>query len=573
LINDTGIVSTEEVAAVSDTEGPPAGVSNALRRPITRRSFIAGAGSAVLLAACGSSGNKNATGPTTTAGSTTSTGGAAAINPNPATKTIKVAVTTLEEQYPDPGSVVGGNLFPVLWNVADGLLNNNLAGNLVPGLATSWTVSPDHLTWTFNLRSGVLMQDGSPFTATDVKTAIDRVTGPMASNPRFVGWVPLQAVFDSVTVINPMQVQIKTKVPYGSLTSSIPAPIATNYYNSVGETHFENFPIAAGPFKFVSQQLNTSMTFSRFDGFWDKTRLTNFPNLIMDIIPDASTKIAAIETGQVDVACGLDPVSATQLASQSNIRLLRNPESAQATVYFPANWNTTAPSPFKDLRVRKALLMAVDRAGIAKSLYRGYGSVPANVTFPTTLGYDTTTKPYPYDPGQAKQLLQQAGAAGLHIDFTSYSATSSITDIQSLVQAIASYWQQVGCKVNVNIVDAATYLPKVRDHAYGGAVILGSPAQFFFDPGNYYVFYHTKGAYSGVSNPELDTIINQMRASTDVAVRTSLAGQMGSILYNQLYGLPMVDLDEVHAIGPHVASWQLMAGNPYPGPFWRMEAK
>ena len=114
---------------MSDTEGPLAGVSNALRRPITRRSFIAGAGSAVLLAACGSSGNKNATGPTTTAGSTTSTGGSAAINPNPATKTIKVAVTTLEEQYPDPGSVVGGNLFPVLWNVADSLLNLNLAGH------------------------------------------------------------------------------------------------------------------------------------------------------------------------------------------------------------------------------------------------------------------------------------------------------------------------------------------------------------------------------------------------------------------------------------------------------------
>ena len=559
---------------MSDTEGPHSSNTDPLRRPITRRGFIAGAGSAVLLAACGSSGNKNATGPTTTAaGSTTSTGGAAAINPNPATKTIKVAVTTLEEQYPDPGSVVGGNLFPVLWNVADSLLNLNLAGQLVPGLATSWTVSPDQLTWTFNLRSGVLMQDGSPFTATDVKTSIDRVTGPMASNPRFVGWVPLQAVFESVTVVNPMTVQVKTKVPYGSLPQSIPAPIATNYYNRVGETHYENFPIAAGPFKFESQQLNTSMTFSRFDGFWDKTRLPNFPNLIFEIIPDASTKIAAIETGQVDAACGLDPVSAVQLSSQQNVRLLRDPETAQATVYFPAVWNNSEPSPFKDVRVRKALLMAVDRAGIAKSLYRGFGSVPANVTFPTTLGYDTTSKPYPYDPGQAKQLLQEAGAAGLHIDFTSYGATSSVTDIGSLVQAIASYWQQVGCKVTVNIVDAATYLPKVRDHAYGGAVILGSPAQFFNDPGNYYVFYHTKGAYSAVSNPELDAIITQMRASTDQAKRISLSGQMGSILYNQLYGLPMVDLDTVNAIGPHVASWQLMAGNPYPGPYWRMEAK
>jgi peptide/nickel transport system substrate-binding protein len=402
---------------VPDTEGAHSSITDALRRPLTRRSLLAGAGSAALLAACGSSGNKNATGPTTTAaGSTTSTGGAAAINPNPATKTIKVAVTTLEEQYPDPEGVVGGNLFPVLWSVADSLLNLNLAGHYVPGLATSWTISPDQLTWTFNLRSGVLMQDGSPFTATDVKTAIDRVTGPMASMPRFVGWAPFQAVFESVTVINPMQVQITTKTPYGSLAPGVPPPIATNYYNTVGESHFENFPIAAGPFKFVSQQLNTSMTFSRFDGFWDKTRLPNFPNLIMDIIPDPSTKIAAIETGSVDVACGLDPVSAAQLASQPNIRLLRNPESAQATVYFPANWNTTEPSPFKDLRVRKALLMAVDRAGIAKSLYRGYGSAPANVTFPTTVGYDTTSKPYPYDPGQAKQLLHQAGADGLQFD-------------------------------------------------------------------------------------------------------------------------------------------------------------
>src|SRR5215467_11934902 len=94
-------VLTEEVAAVSDSEGAPFSIPSALRRPITRRSFIAGAGSAVLLAACGSSGtNKNASGSATTLGSSgaTATGGTAAINPNPATKTIKVAVTTLEEQ-------------------------------------------------------------------------------------------------------------------------------------------------------------------------------------------------------------------------------------------------------------------------------------------------------------------------------------------------------------------------------------------------------------------------------------------------------------------------------------------
>jgi ABC-type transport system substrate-binding protein len=155
LINVNGVVPTEEVEAVSDIDGAQSRVSSALRRQITRRSFIAGAGSAVLLAACGSSGtNKNAAGSATTLGST---GGTAAINPNPATKTIKVAVTTLEEQYPDPESVVGGNLFPVLWNVADSLLNLNLAGHEVPGLATSWSVSADQLTWTFNLRPGVLM--------------------------------------------------------------------------------------------------------------------------------------------------------------------------------------------------------------------------------------------------------------------------------------------------------------------------------------------------------------------------------------------------------------------------------
>ena len=199
--------------------------------------------------------------------------------------------------------------------------------------------------------------------------------------------------------------------------------------------------------------------------------------------------------------------------------------------------------------------------------------MPANVTFPTTLGYDTTSKPYPYDPGQAKQLLQQAGAAGLHIDFTSYSATSSVTDIGSLVQAIASYWQQVGCKVNVNIVDAATYLPKVRDHAYGGAVILGSPAQFFNDPGNYYVFYHTKGAYSAVSNPELDSHhyadARQYRSSqAGLPVGPDGLDPVQPAL-RPAHGGP----GQVNAIGPHVASWQLMAGNPYPGPYWRMEAK
>jgi peptide/nickel transport system substrate-binding protein len=223
--------------------------------------------------------------------------------------------------------------------------------------------------------------------------------------------------------------------------------------------------------------------------------------------------------------------------------------------------------------VRKALLLAIDRQGMADSLYKGFGTVPNNVTFPTTLGHDTSLKPYPYDPAQAKQLLKAAGQENLSIDFTTYSATSSFPNVQTLVQAVAGYWKQIGVKVNITVLDGSTYLPKVRDHAYRGAIVLGSPAITFFDPLNFYVFYKSTGPYSTISDPAMDKVFDQIAAATSQESKAAVAKQMSDMLYNNLWGLPIVSVDSIHAIGPHVDSWQLMRGNPYSGPFWKLEAK
>src|SRR3954462_11294683 len=185
----------------------------------TRRSVLlgsAGAGLAALLAACGgdnkSSGSSTTAGANTTApssgtGSSTSAGGpgssastAPAARTEAKTETITIGVPSLQEAFVDPHWAVGGLIFPLMWAIAEFLYTPNQDGKYVPNLATGFELSADKLTWTFKLREGVKMHDGSAFTANDVKTAVDRVVGSDA----FTHYANFKSFVTGATVIDPL---------------------------------------------------------------------------------------------------------------------------------------------------------------------------------------------------------------------------------------------------------------------------------------------------------------------------------------------------------------------------------
>jgi peptide/nickel transport system substrate-binding protein len=436
-------------------------------------------------------------------------------------------------------------------------------------MATGYEISDDSLTWTFTLRDDILMHDGSLFTAADVKTAIDRILG----SDDFAHLATFKSIVTGAEVIDDTTVAITTNKPYATLLSDMPAPIPTDYYNEVGEEGFRAAPMAAGAWKFVSQELNASVTYERFDDFFDPERKPNFTTLIYQIVPEESARLAGVQTGDLDMAFGLTPLSAQQLEGVEGVRVIESPDTGQGFIFPLDLLRPDEPSPLLDRRVREALLISVDRESIAETLYAGFARVPAGSLPPTTLGYDPDLVPYPYDPDRARQLLEEAGASGITLQLNSYNATPTIPDVVKLVETIAAFWGQIGIDVELNVGETASILGPWRDRTLPGTGFLAGPSQFYDEPSRLAAsFFSSAASYSTVADPELDALVAELDQAVNLEERAAIGRQFSDILYEELYGLPMILVSSLIAVGPNVANFEPMLGSPYAGPVWSLQA-
>jgi len=489
---------------------------------------------------------------------------------------LTVGVATLEGQWIDP--MQARNSLPTAWirnAVGEGLVRQEVDGSWVPALATGWKISADELTWTFTLREGVLMHDGSHFSANDVKTSIDRVVRESAANPD--NWTTYlggySTAIEKVVVIDDLTVAVTTNRPYPNLAKDSPVPIATAYYEKVGEEAFAKSPVAAGAFKFLSASANNSITVVRFDQFWDEKRRPNFKTLTMKVVPDESTRVSGLLSGQLDVIQGLSPNSAALLEGADDVKIVPSESASVAYVQMLDN-RTEADSPLKNLRVRQALLMAIDREAMAKSLYQGRASVPATPFLTTTLGYDPNLEPYPFDPDQAQRILEEEGAAGLTVELHSYNATSGIPDVGKFVEAITGYWENIGVNVKVDLVDTATYISNLYDANYTGAAVLTSQGNYVSEPSGFIPTFHTRdGIMTPHSDTRYDVLLDNISSAMNDSDRERYASELNELMYDTLYVLPILRLQSTVATGPRVAQFRRQIASPIAEPFWYLEAK
>ena len=508
---------------------------------------------------------------TTAAGASSTTAGAVGSAPAAAarteakTETITIGVPSLQEAFVDPHWAVGGLIFPLLWAISESLYTPNQDNKYVPNLATGFDLSADKLTWTFHLRDGVKMHDGSAFTANDVKTAIDRVVGSDA----FTHLANFKSFVTGATVIDPLTVAVQTSKPYATLVVDMIAPIATDYYNTVGDAKFKTNPVAAGPWKFVSQELNANVKYERHDDYFDPARKPNWKKLVYAIVPDESSRVAGVQTGTLDIAYGLTASSADSLKGASGVTINENKGTGLGYCMMYDNNFPDQDSPLKDVNVRKALLMAVDRDSIAKTLYKGFASTPTSNVPTVTPGFNPDTKALPYDPDGAKKMLAAAGQSNLSLQLSTYAATSTVPDIQKLTETIAAFWSAIGVNATLNVADAATYLPQFRNKQLKGACMIAGPTSFYIEPNRLAAtsFFWSKAPYTTiVGDTTIDGIVDQLNGELDADKRATLGRQLGDYLDEQMFGLPMILVSSLVATGPNIESLGFIKGNPYAGP-------
>jgi peptide/nickel transport system substrate-binding protein len=303
----------------------------------------------------------------------------------------------------DPANYRDRETETVIRNMFDGLVTRTHDGRVVPELAVSWE-TPNDTTFIFRLRQGVRFHNGDPMTADDVVFTFNRILAPDGvdgkPSPRQGLVAPLQKIekVDEYTVrmtlANPgpafLQLLVHTQI------------IPKRYYEQVGFAGFNEKPVGAGPFRFVSAKLDSEIVMERFDEYWGgpvAVRRAVFRN-----VPEPATRIAALRSGELHIIQAVPVDSVASLGSDSNLQV----KSVQGTRLYMIELNNQR---ITDKRVRQALNYAVNWDEILKELYMGTAHRVSTALLPSGVGYHSTLKPYPYDPNKAKELLRAAGYA------------------------------------------------------------------------------------------------------------------------------------------------------------------
>lgn len=460
----------------------------------------------------------------------------------------------------DPHWSTLGSQAEALRHVFDTLVDADETVQLKPGLAVSWTALDD-TTWEFKLREGVSFHDGTPFTAEDVKFSIERipaVTGPMPMT-LYTKYV------ESVEIVDDYTLRIKTKGMAPSLpndfTRLFVVPSETGMEAGNEEFNSGEKAIGTGPYKFVSWQPKGDLVLQRNDDYWGDAPA--WQKVTRREIPDDAARVAALKSRQVDM---INYVPATDYLAMQNdssldtfvsdsIYILNIAPSVKDEEPQPikVNGQPIDGNPLQDLRVRKALDLAINRDVLVRVVLEGLGT-PANQLMPEGFfGYSANIPAPEYDIDQAKSLLAEAGYPdGFEIDFT--CTNNRVPGDAVVCEALAQMWSRLGLTVNAQALNGTVYFPAAQREEYtmtmsAWGTLTGEAAY------TYGALVHTKdpekgfGNFnrSGYSNPEFDRVFSEGSQTLDPEGRRKLYEQASEIAMEDRALIPTVILQSVWA--------------------------
>jgi peptide/nickel transport system substrate-binding protein len=362
----------------------------------------------------------------------------------------------------DPPQVTDLNSARVTKRMFEGLIAQELGSyKLVPGLAKSWEISKDGLTYTFNLRENVKFHDGTPFTAETVKFCFDRQMneqGPYyktGTYPYVKGFLGNVA---GVEVVNPLTLQIRLKTPLTPFLQYLAHQSLYVYSPEALKKHGKDIvknPVGTGPFKLETWEPGVKVVLARNDQYWGgapKIRQAIYVPII-----EAQARLAAIKTGEIDMTIDVPPDSLDALRKDPDVVVA---EANSSAVWYVA-LNTRHPI-LKDRRVRQALNYAVNKEAMIRDILKGTAIV---ATSPMSPAYGSFHEPqvtrYPYDPEKAKALLKDAGYPnGFELTFLVPESGSGMQSPVEMGTVIQANLAAVGVKAKIQTMEWGAYLKK-----------------------------------------------------------------------------------------------------------------
>lgn len=457
----------------------------------------------------------------------------------------------------------------VVFTMCEAILQQQADGSIKPGLGD--VASPDPTTFVITLKDGVKFWDGTPMTAEDVVFSLGR-----ARDPKLGGFYP--QVFTRVKDIKatgPLEVTVTMTQPdywFRSELSSLPGVVVSQAYVTKQGEKFgtvDGGTMCTGPFKLESWKTGQGVTVVRNDAYWNPALKGKVTKVTFKGYSDDAAATAAFQTGELTGSYPLQITTLDQLRTSDKVNVYRGP-SGVSDAFIVSSFK----GALGDVKVRRALSMAIDRQGLIDQIYKGTARLPRSLFNPGTWGYapDVFSKGWDALPDPkldlegAKALIKEAGAEGKTITL---GTSAELAAVNTEAQAVQSAAQAIGLKANLESVSAANYInffidPEARKKVDG---FFTNNYGDYSDPAALMSTLALKEGsqnYAGYSNPQVVAALEAARSEADDAKRAQHVVDAQKLVTDDVAWIPMSAPDVVLIMNKEItgapASFQYMFG-------------
>ncbi|MBU8544614.1 MULTISPECIES: ABC transporter substrate-binding protein [Roseomonadaceae] len=469
----------------------------------------------------------------------------------------------------DPHFSSAGQHASALRNIFDALVRRSADMELQPNLALSWR-SIDTTTWEFALRRDVRWHDGTPFTAADVKFSVERIPTVVAGTGGLAAYV---RSIKSAEVVDDHTVRFTTHGPAPTLVAELDRVFIVQARAAQGADNATfragTAAVGTGPYRYVSWEPRGDLVLERFDGYWGERPAHG--RVTFREIGNDSARVSALLAGDVDVINYVPPSAVSTLARNAQVAVVQAPSiyvfllhpdgRDQSPLVTDNEGKPFAVSPFRDVRVRRALSLSINRQGMARNIMEGLAE-PANTPLPASFfGVPPNARTLRYDPAEARRLLAEAGyprgfKVQLHCTNDRFAGDARVC--AALGQSLA----QIGITAEVNALPTSVYFTNYTrgdfSLAMNGWGTLTGDATYMLAS-----LLHTRGVdprfgtfnRMRYSNPAIDAVTRESLAAMEEGQRRAILERgIGTIMEEHAI-IPIVTLSAVWAVNARRVSF------------------
>ncbi|MDE7476988.1 MAG: ABC transporter substrate-binding protein [Lachnospiraceae bacterium] len=360
-----------------------------------------------------------------------------------------------------PSLSQGAGTQEILFNIYEGLYKPDSEGNLVPAVASDYTMSEDGLVYTFTLREGILFHNGNPVTVADVKYSIETCAGLNGGEPVISAFSNIESVetSDDRTVVITLK---ESSSSFMAILATVEAAVVP-----ADAEDLQTNPVGTGPYKFVSRSLQENVVLERFDEYWGEK--ANIKDITLKVLADSDSIVMNLQGGAVDLVARVSTAQAAELGD--DFEVLEGTMNLVQAMYL-----NNAVEPFDNEKVRQALCYAVNKQEILDFVSEGKGTLVGSSMFPAFGKYyiEELNDIYTTDIDKAKELLTEAGYPD-GFSFT-MKVPSNYQQHVDTAQVVAEQLKQIGVTANIELIEWETWLSDVYQGRDYEATLVGVDA-------------------------------------------------------------------------------------------------